>query len=223
MVACRDKDPTFWATMISDAASEESPRAEDAKISLWRASPISTSIFSDYLFNIVAKMATTTLPTATQDADLTDEQVGKMLARATQRLEEGTDSTALARKDEVQTYTFPKLQTGQLAKAYVSSTGDVATLDQKRLLEDKPRKGANGIRKVEDPMASKKAASEVRQDHTYHLHSPCTAMMKTFPIFSLSGARAPSWSPFCLMRDYYQIIVTLSLYISLHSATSTCL
>lgn len=106
-------------------------------------------------------MAVATAPAQAHEGDLTDEQVEQMLARATQRLKE-KDSTELAKKDDSPRYTFPKLQTGTLEKPYVSSSGDVATLDSKRQRELKKSSSSRGIRKVEDPVASKKAAEEVR-------------------------------------------------------------
>lgn len=106
-------------------------------------------------------MGPTNLPATAQDDDLTDEQVEQMLLRATERLKRSS-STELAKKAEAQRYNFPKLQTGQLKTPYVSSDGNVATLDSKRVSDQTQRKGANGIRRVEDPLASKKAAQEVR-------------------------------------------------------------
>lgn len=129
-----------------------------------------------------------------QEGDLTDEQVEQMLARATQRLKDKSQSTELAKRDQAQRYNFPKLQTGTLEQPYVYSNGDVATLDSKRLLEQKQRKGANGIRKVEDPVAAKETAQEVRSPRSFLFIA--MAMRKSFRIHSLSGARAPSWFAF---------------------------
>lgn len=116
-------------------------------------------------------MAATTLPAIMQDGDLTDEQIEQMLARATGRLKEKSQSTEQSKKNEIQRYNFPKLQTGTLDKPYVSSNGEVATLDSKRLLEERQRKGANGIRRVEEPVASKKAAQAVRFAFTISMSS----------------------------------------------------
>ena len=96
------------------------------------------------------------------DAALTDEQVEQMLARATQRLKAKSQSTELAKKDDSPRYTFPKLETGSLVQPYVSAKGDVVAADSDRMLEKKERKLANGLRRVEDPVALKKAAQEVR-------------------------------------------------------------
>ena len=105
-------------------------------------------------------MAAKAMSTMAEDGDLTDEQVKQMLARATQRLKE-KNSHELAKKDDSPRYTFPKLQTGALEKPYLSSNGDVATLNSRRQQERRKQSSSNGIRKVEDPVASKKAAEEV--------------------------------------------------------------
>ena len=103
------------------------------------------------------------MPAVSQpDAALTDEQVEQMLARATQRLKAKSQSTELAKKDDRPRYTFPKLETGSLVQPYVSAKGDVVAADSDRMLEKKERKLANGLRRVEDPVALKKAAQEVR-------------------------------------------------------------
>lgn len=109
-----------------------------------------------------------TAPT-TVDEELTDEQIEQLLARATARLQEKAKQQQLT-KSSTQTLTFPKLDAGQLEKPYVETKGDVATVDASRLLEEKHRKQANGIRKVEDPVTAKKAAAEVRPAHILVLH-----------------------------------------------------
>ena len=96
-----------------------------------------------------------------EDDSLTDEHIDELLARATARLREKANSKDILKNDEQQSYNFPKLQTGQLEKPYVSSNGNVATVDAPRLLEEKQRKQANGIRRVEEPVAAKKLALEV--------------------------------------------------------------
>lgn len=93
------------------------------------------------------------------DDDLPDEQIEELLARATARLQ--AKSKAVVKVNEEQSYTFPKLDTGKLEEPYVFSKGDVATVDAPRLLEQRHRKQANGIRRVEEPVAAKKLAIEV--------------------------------------------------------------
>ena len=108
-----------------------------------------------------AKSPRKTAPNLPEEEDLTDEQIGQLLARAAARLKQKSQSKELVQADETLEYTFPKLQTGHLEKPYVTREGDVATPDASRLLEEKQRKQANEIRKVEDPVTAKKAAVEV--------------------------------------------------------------
>lgn len=113
----------------------------------------------------VSMAATTALqkaPPHLTEEELTDEQIEELLARATARLQSNS-SKAASKTDGPQKYTFPKLDPGKLEKPYVSTKGDVATVDAPRLLDEKHRKHATGIRKVEDPVAAKKAAEEVCQ------------------------------------------------------------
>ncbi|KAF2773486.1 Fcf2-domain-containing protein [Teratosphaeria nubilosa] len=97
------------------------------------------------------------------DGDLSDEQIEQLLATASARLQEKSHSKDLAKTNPRNSYTFPKLNAGKLEKPYVSSRGEVALIDAPRLLEQKQRKLADGIRKVEDPVASKKLALEKKK------------------------------------------------------------
>lgn len=64
--------------------------------------------------------------------------------------------------DSRESYTFPKLQTGELAKPYTSiSKHNVATADAARLVDDKQRKKGESRRRVEEPVQAKKLAREV--------------------------------------------------------------
>ncbi|KAI7408299.1 hypothetical protein KC328_g61 [Hortaea werneckii] len=91
------------------------------------------------------------------DGDLSDDQIDQLLARATERMQQ---AGAAVKGDEKNPYTFPKLNAGELEKPYIASKGAVASVDSSRLLDDKDRKQANSIRKVEDPLTAKKAAIE---------------------------------------------------------------
>lgn len=97
-----------------------------------------------------------------EDEDPTDEQIEELLARASARLKENPTSKEVAKGNGTQMYNFPKLETGNLPKPYISNNTEVATVDAPRLLEQKQRNQANGIRKVEDPVHAKKAALAVR-------------------------------------------------------------
>ena len=115
------------------------------------------------------------------DDDLSDEQMEALLARATARLQSNANGAAQQSGDGKNKFNFPKLNAGELDKPYVSTKGDVATVDASRLLEEKQRRQADGPRKVEDPVMAKKLAVEVRL--TAHSRS-LLAMRKIIPIFS---------------------------------------
>ncbi len=128
------------------------------------------------------------------DEDLSDTQIEELLARATARLQQRANTKELATSHAKHHFTFPKLNPGKLEKPYISTKGDVATVDAKRLLEEKQRKKANTVRKVEDPVTAKKAALEVSPAHISDTQAPCYE--ENFPIYILSGVRAPSWLAF---------------------------
>lgn len=101
-------------------------------------------------------------PTHHEEDDLSDDQLQQMLARAAQRRKDGAilklgDDSASNNKQ----FTFPKLNTGDIAKPYISTSGDVAHIDSSRLLKEKDRALSNQIRKVEDPVVVKKKTAEV--------------------------------------------------------------
>lgn len=96
------------------------------------------------------------------DEDISDEQIEQLLARATARLQEKSKDSQLTQKTAQHSFHFPRLDAGQLEKPYVSTKGDIATVDASRLLQEKHRKQASVIRKVEDPVTTKAAAAEVR-------------------------------------------------------------
>ncbi|KAK3075234.1 dTDP-fucopyranose mutase [Teratosphaeriaceae sp. CCFEE 6253] len=95
-------------------------------------------------------------------ADLSDDEIEKLLARATARLQQKASSQHLSTSAKLD-LNFPKLDAGKLERPYITTKGDVASIDAKRLLDEKQRKQANGFRKVEDPVASKKAALEAKK------------------------------------------------------------
>ncbi|KAK0319862.1 dTDP-fucopyranose mutase [Friedmanniomyces endolithicus] len=97
------------------------------------------------------------------EGDLLDDQIEELLARATARLQQKATTQELATSRPKQHFNFPKLDTGKVEKPYISSKGDVATVDAKRLLEEKQRKQANTVRNVEDPVTAKKTALEAKK------------------------------------------------------------
>lgn len=108
----------------------------------------------------MADIITLATPVVQEVDDLNDEQMQELLAQAAQRLQQ---NTALRLSDDTKTkFNFPKLSTGEIAKPYVSSKGDIAHLDSSRLLQEKDRRLSNQARKVEDPVVLREKSAKVR-------------------------------------------------------------
>ena len=118
-----------------------------------------TQVYAQNNVNMAALDTARSLDTKSADHELSDEDIEQLLARATARLQQNPEQHLVKKREN--TFTFPKLNTGELEKPYLQTKGDVASVDGKRLLEERHRKQANGIRKVEDPVAAKKVALEV--------------------------------------------------------------
>lgn len=102
-------------------------------------------------------------PQSDEDGDdLSVEQLQELLAQAAKRLRnrDATSLTAQDKQAQVQTH-FPRLNTGGIAKPYISTKGDVAQADSKRLLREKDREASGQTRKIEDPVAVRKKLVEV--------------------------------------------------------------
>lgn len=98
-------------------------------------------------------------PWTANDETLSDEQIEELLRQAEQRLQAVKSS-----KSSTSTYALPrsaKLDLSSLPQPYVAIDKSIARTDDKRLLEDKNRQAANGIRKVEDPLVVKQKKIEV--------------------------------------------------------------
>lgn len=99
--------------------------------------------------------------TAGLDHDLSDKQMEQLLAQATIRLREKENGSGL-QASQPQRFYFPKLNAGELEKPYVTTKGNIAEADKARLLGERDRPTEGAIRKVEDPVAAGKFATEVR-------------------------------------------------------------
>ncbi|KAK5109489.1 hypothetical protein LTR62_006941 [Meristemomyces frigidus] len=98
------------------------------------------------------------------DDELSDEQIETLLARATARLQQNPDQRRSTTKSSK--FNFPKLDAGDLVKPYIHTNGEMALVAGKRLVEDKQRKQSNSFRKVEEPVAAKKALLERKKATT---------------------------------------------------------
>ena len=121
--------------------------------------PFSASPSNARLRQMAAVMSPEKAQNSAEYGDLTEEQIDALLAGATARLKAKSQSKELTSVHE--TYTFPKLQTGDLEKPYVSTTKqNIATADSARLVDEKQRKKADGIRRVEEPVMAKIASNK---------------------------------------------------------------
>lgn len=96
-------------------------------------------------------------PSDDDDEDLTDDQIQALLRDAEVRIR---DRNSTSTKD-TSFKGLPKLHADAVEKPYIQNEGDVARIDQSRLLPGDQRKLANRIRTVEDPIAVKKRAVTV--------------------------------------------------------------
>lgn len=96
-----------------------------------------------------------------EEEDLTDEQIDALLSRAEERLRDPSSAVTHLDKHATTLTKARKLNTSGLPAPYVVSNGDVATADPRRLIEESTRTMANGIRRVEDPLVTKRKKLEV--------------------------------------------------------------
>lgn len=136
---------------------------------------------------------------ASPQEDLTDEQMEEMLAQATARLREKQESK-MFQTEAPQKFSFPKMDAGTLEKPYVVTKGNIAEADKARLIDQKHRQNDSLIRKVEDPVAAKKIAAEVRSH--YYLSTSHHVYEEDIPIFSLEQSRGTVLVLFCQTESF---------------------
>ncbi|KAF2253837.1 Fcf2-domain-containing protein [Trematosphaeria pertusa] len=93
------------------------------------------------------------------DEELTDEQVRQLLNEAEKRLREKASSHPTAEKP----FTLPKLKPTQLPDTYLTTKGSITRLDQSKLVPEKDRALANGVKKIEDPVVAKRQRKEEKK------------------------------------------------------------
>ncbi|KAF2639087.1 Fcf2-domain-containing protein [Massarina eburnea CBS 473.64] len=93
------------------------------------------------------------------DEELTDEQVQQTLADASRRMRE--TQTSVAAKDAP--FKLPKLNPGHVADNLLKTQGSITRLDSSKLINEKEQSLANGIKKIEDPIAVKKQKQEEKK------------------------------------------------------------
>jgi hypothetical protein len=95
------------------------------------------------------------------DEELSDEQIRELLNEAAVRMRAKAAQTAGAVKAEAP-FKLPKLKPGHIADTYEKTDGNITRLDHSKLVDKKQQAMANGIKKIEDPLAIKKQKLEVR-------------------------------------------------------------
>jgi hypothetical protein len=94
------------------------------------------------------------------DEDMSDAQVRELLNEAAARMR----AKAAGKPTAAQNVPFklPKLRPGHLAETHEKIEGNITRLDHSKLIDKKQQALANGIKKIDDPLAVKKQKIEVR-------------------------------------------------------------
>jgi hypothetical protein len=100
------------------------------------------------------------------DEDMSDEQIRELLNEAALRMQAKAAGKPTATPNAP--FRLPKLAPGHLADTYEKTEGSITRLDHSKLVDKKQHALANGIKKIDDPLAIKKQKAEVR---TFHLRS----------------------------------------------------
>jgi hypothetical protein len=93
------------------------------------------------------------------DEDMTDEQVRELLNEAATRMRAKAADKPTATPDVP--FKLPRLKPGHLADTYETTDGNITRLDHSKLVDQKQQALANGIKKIDDPLAIKKQKIEV--------------------------------------------------------------
>lgn len=94
--------------------------------------------------------------------DFTDEQIDALLKQAEQRLKlQSQPSLGQSQDDLARLRASRTLAIQGLPTPYIDTSGDVTRADQRRLLDERQRTLANGVRKIEDPLVTKQQVLEV--------------------------------------------------------------
>jgi hypothetical protein len=91
------------------------------------------------------------------DEELSDEQIRELLDGAAQRMRA---KQPVSRPDAP--FKLPKLNPGHISDTYEKTEGNITRLDHSKLIDKKQQALANGIKKIEDPIALKRQRKEVR-------------------------------------------------------------
>ncbi len=94
------------------------------------------------------------------DEELSDQQIKELLNEAAERMRANTAGQSVTVPDTP--FKLPKLRPGHIADTYEKTEGNIARLDHSKLIDKKQLALANGIKKIDDPIADKRRRKEVR-------------------------------------------------------------
>jgi len=94
------------------------------------------------------------------DEELSEQQIKQLLNEAAERMRAKAASQPFTAPDAP--FKLPKLRPGHIADTYEKTEGNIARLDHSKLIDKKQLALANGIKKIDDPIAGKRKRQEVR-------------------------------------------------------------
>jgi hypothetical protein len=98
------------------------------------------------------------------DEELSDQQIKEMLNEAAERMRAKAALQPVAAPEAP--FKLPKLRPGHIADTYEKTEGNITRLDHSKLIDKKQLALANGIKKIDDPIADKRKRKEVRYNHS---------------------------------------------------------
>ena len=110
------------------------------------------------------------------DEELSDQQIKELLNEAAERMRAKAALQPVAATEAP--FKLPKLRPGHIADTYEKTEGNITRLDHSKLIDKKQLALANGIKKIDDPVADKRKRKEVR-----YIHLPIPAGDDNYPKF----------------------------------------
>ncbi|KAF2028452.1 Fcf2-domain-containing protein [Setomelanomma holmii] len=95
------------------------------------------------------------------DDELSDEQVRELLNEAAARMRSKAAGKPTTAPDAP--FKLPRMRPGHLADTLEKTEGNITRLDQSKLVDKKQQALANGIKKIDDPLALKKQKQEEKK------------------------------------------------------------
>lgn len=97
------------------------------------------------------------------DEELSDQQIKELLNEAAERMRAKAALQPVAVPEAP--FKLPKLRPGHIADTYEKTEGNITRLDHSKLIDKKQLALANGIKKIDDPVADKRKRKEVCPTH----------------------------------------------------------